>query len=226
MKRSSLCSATIVHMASCLGRPVSGRAMQYSNAVPSQPGFFCTPEHQTRASGSDLEHLKTCRASPSKISEHRPAPIRLIRNGVVQSRCPSPSCTFQNAAYRHVRVRHLRQQVDILASTVIVGQRGICCRSCYALGHMSITVVGAAHVMSYLLRLDAGHHPVRLAAVVAVDVVKDDPQARHDEAHAEGNEDEHAAGDRCGRASLDQICERGMIFSVCKSLSTLANLSR
>ena len=43
MKRSWLCSATIVHSASCLGRPVSGRAMQYSNAVPIQPRFFCAP---------------------------------------------------------------------------------------------------------------------------------------------------------------------------------------
>jgi len=41
MKRSSLCSATIVHWASVLGRPVSGRATQYSHAVPTQPGFFC-----------------------------------------------------------------------------------------------------------------------------------------------------------------------------------------
>ncbi len=41
MKRRSLCSATIVHWASCLGRPVSGRAMQYSKAVPIQPRFSC-----------------------------------------------------------------------------------------------------------------------------------------------------------------------------------------
>ena len=44
MKRNSLCSATIVHSASCLGRPVSGRAMQYSNAVAAQPRFSCTLE--------------------------------------------------------------------------------------------------------------------------------------------------------------------------------------
>ena len=49
MKRSSLCSATIVHWASFLGRPVSGRATQYSHAVPTQPRFFCDGTNSGKA---------------------------------------------------------------------------------------------------------------------------------------------------------------------------------
>ncbi len=67
---------------------------------------------------------------------------------------------------------------------------------------------GGDSLAPHLLRLDGRHHPVRLAAVVAVHVVKNDPNARHDEAHAEGDEDEDAAGDRSGSSSLDQVCGR------------------
>ena len=58
------------------------------------------------------------------------------------------------------------------------------------------------------LQLHAGDDPVRLAAVVAVDVGEDDPQARHKEAHAGNDEDDDARGDRTGCSSLDQVCEQ------------------
>ena len=60
---------------------------------------------------------------------------------------------------------------------------------------LGLQVVQAGFAVPHLLWLNGGHHPVRLAAVIAVHVVEDDPQSRRDEAHAEANEDEDAASD-------------------------------